>query len=306
MFKRIIKFYHKSIEISVNSLRNTDSMKVLATRNMDGMKVLSKTEWMNTWKGTDMKFIPACFSSTYGPSGICHEGWQWIRGEKIYVFREPTVCREAMAPVIQGIRSLIERIGLNIEIVDFDTHPSIREAVSYAIREGNVIDGHAFGSFLIEEPSRDEGRGGTPHADVLLTDRSLALGRENWGESYFNTGVIIMSLSQNRQRNYDFITNVSMHETVHLLGLPVHHDHYDNDFKFEGYPKVADCLMNWEASTREICPRCEDAIRSLWEGLREGILPDSLFKYLEKMREEARRSLTGQDVLKFPPRKKID
>jgi len=252
-----------------------------------------------------MKFIPhlACFVSIHGPSGKSHDGWQWVRGDKIYVFREPAVSKDTVKPVIQGIRALIERIGLKIKVIDFDADPSIQEAIDYASREGNAIDGAAFGSFLIEEPYRYEDRGGTPHADVLLTDKHLTVGEENWGQSEFRMGYMIISLPKNRQSSHDFITNIAMHETVHLLGLPVHHDTYDDDFEFEGYPRVADCLMNWEASTREICPRCEDAIRYLWEGLREGILPNSLSKYYKRMREEIIRSLAMQEVIKFPPSK---
>lgn len=148
---------------------------------------ISKADWQNSWMGVDVKIAPyaICFTSSSGPSRKYHEGWQWHKGRQVRVFRESTVAPESVPPVIAGLRALIERIGLDIQVLDLGAHQSIQPAVDYAARPKQFIDGEAFGSYLIEDPLRDETMGGVPHADVLVTDRHLALGRENWGNPIF-------------------------------------------------------------------------------------------------------------------------
>lgn len=242
---------------------------------------ISIADWQNSWMGVNFKITPhfSNFVSSLGPSGKMQDGWQWYKGKKVLVFREATVLRESVLPVIRGIKSLVERIGLDIRVIDLDADSSIRPAINYATRPEGVIDGHALGSYLIEESSRSETLGGFPHADVLITDRYLALGRENWGQSEFSKGYMVISLPGGRQRCQKFITNIAMHETGHLLGYQMHHDTFlEEDLEIEGYPEVNDCLMFWRASTREICPRCKDAIKYLWQGLQQNILPSSLYR----------------------------
>ena len=251
---------------------------------------ISKADWQNSWMGVHIKIAPHVinFASSYGPSGEYHDGWQWHKGRQVRVFRESTVAPESVTPVIAGLRSLIERIGLKIRVIDLGAHKSIQPAIDYAVRPEQVIDGEEFGSYLVADPLRDETMGGVPHASVLVTDRYLALGRENWGQSNFYQGCMIISLPGSRQKNQDFITSVAMHETGHLLGLPLHHDTCSEDFEVEGYPEVEDCLMLWRASTNEICPRCEDAIKYFWQGLQQNTLPAGLLEFAKQQREKLR------------------
>ncbi len=230
---------------------------------------ISISEWRKAWRGTNPKMAPHIinFCSSRGPSGTYHEGWRWCEGKKMYVFREASVPQRSVQSIIKGINSLIQRIGLNIQIKNFDTHESIQAAIDYATKSKEEIDGDLFGSYLLEESYRDSSRGGIPHADVLVTDKYLTLGRENWGQSAFYQGYMIISLPGARQKSLDFITNIATHEAGHLLGFQRHHD--DPDIEVEGYPEVNDCVMYWRASTREICPRCEDAIRYFWMGLQD-------------------------------------
>jgi hypothetical protein len=244
---------------------------------------ISKADWQNSWMGVEVKIAPHAinFAKSKGSSRELHDGWQWYQGRQIRVFREPTVAPESVPPVIAGLRSLIERIGLDLRVLDLGAHQSIQPAIDHAA-ENKVIDGEKFGSYLVEDLLRDETMGGIPHADVLVTDRHLALGREYWGQSSFSQGYMIISLPGTRQKNQGFITNVAMHEAGHLLGLPMHHDTYLEDFAVEGYSEVDDCLMLWAASTREICPRCEDAIKYLWRGLQQGTLPAGLLEFVRQ------------------------
>lgn len=242
---------------------------------------IPKAVWKNTWMGVSPH--PALsplregnLTLSQGSSGKYFESWRWIEGRSIFVFREASVDQKTVPKVIEGITSLIERIGLNIEVVNFDAHESINPAMDYATTPEGEIDGELLGARLIEEPCRDLLQGGRPHADVLITDKPFTPGNEeNWGYSEFSSGCMIISLHGGRQSGLEYIVNIAMHETGHLLGLPLHHDTLADKYhiRIEGYPEAKDCLMFWRASTRNICPRCADAIKYFWRGLQSVTSP---------------------------------
>lgn len=105
---------------------------------------------------------------------------------------------------------------------------------------------------------------GKPHADLIIIDKYLTLGKENWGQSDFNVGGTIISVPGERQENTGFIRNVTKHEVGHLLGYVYHHD----TFHVTGYAEPGNCVMYWEASTDYLCPRCKDALTFHWESLQ--------------------------------------
>lgn len=133
-----------------------------------------------------------------------------------------------------------------------------------ATRADGRLDEHKLGSVLVAEHWRKPELGGHPHADILITDQHLVLGDENWGYGNYGQGFTAISVPGTRQDSVDFISNIAKHEAGHLFGFPEHHD---NCRDIPGYTQVKDCLMFWQASTRQICERCSDAIKYFWKGI---------------------------------------
>jgi hypothetical protein len=116
---------------------------------------------------------------------------------------------------------------------------------------------------LLAEKYRDPTFGGSPHADLIITGQHIILGDENWGQSEFDKGYIVMSLPGGRQNSVEFLRRIAKHEAGHLFGFNQHHDSED----IPGYEEPPDCNMLWKASTSYTCEKCRDALVNIWRGI---------------------------------------
>lgn len=189
----------------------------------------------------------------------------WFVGKEIRIFRMPKVDEKVVPYVRAGIEDLIHQIGLDFNVTYYGPHPSAVEQVRESIKPDGRIDGDKLSQILVSENWRRPEYGGRPHTDIYITDRFLALGDRNWGQSQFVYGYMILALPRERQESLEFIRNISKHEAGHLLGFPEHHDGDFSDVK--GYSPVQDCNMLWQASTRYTCDKCADALVYFWKGI---------------------------------------
>jgi|GEM_PF-1318980 len=221
---------------------------------------IDRDKWLRLWSPGGAYFNNNHgFSSDYQPYG------EWVNGKEIRVFREPSVARPCLEATVEGLCEMVDELGLKLDVLDYDIEASVQPMID-ASTEYGVLDGEQLSRRLFAESYRDTNKGGKQHADVLLTSKPLRLGDENWGETRFNTGAMIMSLPQGRQGSYDFIGNVAKHEAAHLLGFQEHHARVGNVI---GYAEPEDCLTNWQCSTRDICERDEDALLAFWLGIEQ-------------------------------------
>jgi len=243
----------------------------------------SPAAWKRSWRDVD-----GYHNFSFGSSAIAkytdnsdsvkrYEGWRWIEGKEIRLFTDGSVREEAVKPVVAGINELIDDLDLDLKVNyyrKFSDHPSVTEPIRLSMENGK-LDGEKLGRYFMAETWRQPPNG-KQHADALVTNRILKVGGENFGQSTFSIGYIVMSLTDGtnnpkdkRDRQdpdmYNLVRKIAKHEAGHLLGYNKHHDFCS----VEGYDEPDDCLMYWRCSTDEICPKCKDALVGLWEGLEK-------------------------------------
>lgn len=209
----------------------------------------------------------ACFNEAARYSG---DDKLWGLGREIRVFRMPDVRREIVPYAISGIETLIDEIGLDINVVYYGVHSSVVDQVESAVDPRGIVDLQLLVPLLKEEPYRDPSEGGRPHADAIILDRYISyvsVDEKDWGASAFQWGSLFLALvdEEGRQNDPGFIRSIAKHEAGHLLGLRPHHDAR----RVGGYAPVADCNMLYQASTLETCGKCRDAITAFWQGLEQ-------------------------------------
>lgn len=204
------------------------------------------------------------------------EGWRWIEGKEIKIFTDGNVDERAVEPVIMGINELIDDLGLDLRVRYFPklaSHPSVTKPIRLSTK-GDFIDAQKIGRYFMAETWRQPPY--KQHADVLITNKPLLVGGENFGQCEFSLGYMLISLTdgtnnpkddRNRQRPgmYDLVRRIAKHETGHLLGYQMHHE----QTKVAGYAEPKDCAMYWRASTDVFCDKCKDALLGFWEGLEK-------------------------------------
>ncbi|MFH1127279.1 MAG: hypothetical protein ABIG84_00095 [archaeon] len=231
----------------------------------------SRDIWEKTWKDTYNGLGSIPFIRQYGSDGQHYAGYNWINGREIRVFKEPKVAVKVVHPIVDALKNLIDEIGLDIQVNYFGNDSTLNRQIEKYTSQDNyrkvggspvkLLDGDSLSRELLTEDWRKY----KPHADVIITDKYLKLGTENWGQSQFSLGTEIISLPDRRQDALEFIYNISKHEGEHLIGYNQHHD----SNKVTGYKEPSDCLMYWKASTDRLCNKCKNATVFFWEGAKD-------------------------------------
>jgi len=211
----------------------------------------SRAEWQRWWKD-DAGIVGVGIRET-----AYHN---WIKGREIRILAMPHIDGRLTEAVITGISRMMLDIGLSGFRIDADRwEEQSMEKVKGALRSDGRVDGHRLGEILAAEKISN------PHADVIITDRLLAIGDENWGESEFRTGYLLVSVPGARQRSLVFARDVAHHEAGHLFGYQTHHD----SSVIQGYESIPECNMLWQVPAPAICEKCMDALRNFWKGIEE-------------------------------------
>lgn len=224
------------------------------------MQFNNKDAWETTWKDLYNGLALSNLLRISGSDNQYHEAYNWVKGKEIRVFKEPRVAAKVVSPVVNGLKDLVDEIGLNLQVNYYGNDAGLNRQIE-ACTAGNVLDGNRLERYLIAEDWRKT----KPHADVVITDKYLKLGSQNWGQSAFNAGVDIISVPGARQDSTSFIYNISKHEGGHLLGYGQHHD----TNQVRGYGEPSDCSMLWRASTDELCNKCKNGMVFFWEALED-------------------------------------
>ena len=180
----------------------------------------------------------------------------WIFGRQVRIARTNGVDEAVVDHVAHGIQDLLNDIGLEFSIVDIGVDEQANRLVKYATKSDGRIDTGVLTQSIIACR-------GTDFASVVLTPRYFSASDQDWGEGRFSRGTLLLALPNARQNSRDFLRNITKHETAHLFGYQLHHE----TVKVPEYREPKDCVMYWQASTRDLCDKCSDALKAFWHGI---------------------------------------
>lgn len=195
----------------------------------------------------------------------------WVFGREIKVYRMPGVGEDLMKYVVLGIKDMMREIGLQFSVScpsRLNAPQEINEAVSRATKANGRLDPETLEQMLLQYQFRNPHQPKL-HGNVIVVDRYLTEGDENWGNSVFTRGCMILAVPGARQKSLEFIRKVAKHEAGHLFGYQTHHDEVLKHNNIRGYDVPSDCAMNWKCSTAELCDVCRDALTYFWKGIED-------------------------------------
>lgn len=184
----------------------------------------------------------------------------WIRME-VRVFWEPSIPRQTAEFITGIVNEQMSKFGLKeFDFKMFGSHSSAMEQIAQATVNGQV-DEQKLVDLGLTEHWRDESRGGRQHADIWITDKPFINDTVSWGAACFAHGGMVFALHGQRPHNRNFLRNVAIHETNHLLGMYMHCDNYQN---VEGFDYDRKCNMHYSCPSDKLCEKCRALILMWW------------------------------------------
>ena len=193
--------------------------------------------------------------------------YTWFLDSTIRVFRQYGVPEKWMKNIMDGARSALEQIGLDLKLEYYGVHQSVEDLIQRANNQNGQTNAQDFGDLLASEPYRKRSKGGIPHADIVLirnhNEAEDGVKRGSHGIGNYGQGYVIMWVSARGS---------TIHEVGHLLGIPANHDNDRNSAfwkHIQSYSHVDDCVMNWRIPSDKFCGHCKDRLTYLWKGLEK-------------------------------------
>lgn len=187
----------------------------------------------------------------------------WWTEREIRIFWDANISQKTAEVVQNTIVRRLHEIGLyQFEVNLFGVHPTTTKQIEKSLT-GGCIDEEVLSTILLNEKWRRKPFG-EQHADVIITSQQFFDDSESWGAARFSHGSMVFTLYGNRSQNTDFLKNVVLHETSHLLGLCYHCDDWLNVGDYNYNPR---CNMHYACATPKTCKKCNDFILAWWREL---------------------------------------
>lgn len=213
---------------------------------------------------TSTPYTPETWREKWFNHGKDFKPPEWAMAREIRVERTSGVAPEVVECVLFGVDLLLHDIGLTgFKIRDFGEDAVAADEVKDATRPDGILDHNVLFETLRTEPCRDPSKGGTPHADIIITERRLET--HDLGNTQMQPGAMIVSVPGNIQKDPTYVVRLSKHEAARLFGFDSLHKHIM--YPVHGYPEVESCLMEYAFPTTVICDECKDVLTSLWQGV---------------------------------------
>ena len=215
-----------------------------------------------------------------GIDGRVYDSTDWMYGNEIWIHKMPDVEEQLAQDVTEGVEYVINRLGLKFKIKYVGSKNYMEEMVKKCTFEGGKFDISKMASMLIAHQSRDPKKGGSLHADIVITKKKFFGEEDADAMASYLEGLAIIGLKNLeemilslRQQGITLLGDrimaqcAAQHETYHLLGYFMHHE----DSKVQSYPSMQYCNMNKSMNTAgpEICDKCLDAIKFYWKGIED-------------------------------------
>ncbi len=191
-------------------------------------------------------------------SGKFHPGGAWIKSKRIVVYGMPGVGDAKVAAAYEGMRSIVDEVGLDIHVERVTATPAMQASLAAATDHKQGKSSFNFRKFIAR---RMDDRG-SRHAEMVVVNMDFTDPSWAWGLAYFPPGIAAL-----REEVTD--ARLAKHEGAHLLGYDKHDDLPFFVFGYEEAP------IPWERSTlmmilpnnrNTLSPRAHAALVSFWRG----------------------------------------
>lgn len=198
-------------------------------------------------------------------NGYIYLPYWWVHKE-LRVFWSKDVPMPTVLCIVNAVAERIqETIGLEFTFNLLEDHESAMTQIRQATVRGQVDENKLF-NLALSESWRDEEIGGHQHGDIYITTKPLLNDLASWGAASFGHGAIIFALHGQRYLNEQFLRKVALHETNHLLGMPLHCDDFRN---IEGFTYTPHCNAHYSCAGAKLCPKCHFFIHHWWMTIQQ-------------------------------------
>lgn len=183
----------------------------------------------------------------------------WINKKYIDIFNFSNLRQGDIDYIKLGIEDAIKIPDLHFKI-NYSNDTYLQKMIN---SKSNYIDSNKIVKIIIKERMHNH----KGHAAIFLVNKPIKSpsGVIIDGEAltYVPEGIIFFTFKSSKNYPHAFLRCRAKHETLHLLGLNLHHE----DIEVYGYGHCVRCNMDYNATTEDLCRKCKDALVYFWKGI---------------------------------------
>ncbi len=184
----------------------------------------------------------------------------WSKKKNVNVFNYALLREEDVNQIKKSIENALRLCNNDFKISMFKRRFN---ELDFAVKSGNII-----GRKILDMVKKSRIKKKSCNAEIFLVNRKAKSGKVllKYGDAltYVSDGVIIFTFDPSIKYPKRFFRDTVAHEVYHLLGLNMHH----NDAEVNGYEKLSRCIMEYNASSGQLCRKCRDGLNSFLEGVK--------------------------------------
>ena len=183
---------------------------------------------------------------------------KWIGKKEIYIFNLGNLKKKKVQCIKSGLEDAIRTAKLHFKIKDFE---------KFSLKE-NFSDPIISSSKVLKRILNERKKSHKENAAVFIFAKPVksqdSLIKDGEALTYVSEGAVFFTFEPSIDYPCSFLRRRAKHEALHLLGLNVHHE----DTRVKGYSHEDPCIMEYNAPAINLCKKCEDGLKSFWEGVK--------------------------------------
>lgn len=204
-----------------------------------------------------------CFTQFYpvrSDKGIAYPGGAWLRSKTIHVYCAPDADPALAETCAQGLRGLVEELGLDIDVQAIPLSPEAKRSLEASlVKRGDgsmTFDTDRFDKLRLDDRGDDYGE------MVVIGSMDFRDPDWAWGLTDFASGIAVL-------REEVTTIDLARHEGAHLLGYDKHDDMpaYILGYREDWNPQARNTLMMLLPKTDSaLSDRARDALLAFYRG----------------------------------------
>ena len=194
-----------------------------------------------------------CFSTHKSYIGNEHFK-KWIHEKEILIFNFSNLKNKQLNLISSGMNDAVKIASLHFKILYGNTGRF--KNIAHKTNSAELL------KIILKERKKSH----KSHASVFILNNPIKTKnyviKDGEALTYVPEGITIFSFDPKMRYNNRFLRCRAKHETLHLLGLNIHHE----DTKVKGYTNEK-CIMEYNAPTIKLCRKCKTALTYFWRGI---------------------------------------